>query len=138
MAILFPSKENITRLKVKPTEGEQHLLDFLDNLLPNDFEIYYNPFLNGDQPDIIIMRKNYGVMIIEVKDWDLESYYIDSNKKWRLKNNDAIIKSPIAQVKKYKDNLYNLHIENLLEKKIDNQNFFGIVYLKNLQQIALL
>ncbi|QMS88078.1 AAA family ATPase [Nostoc edaphicum CCNP1411] len=81
------------------------------------------------------------MMIIEVKDWDLESYYIDNNKKWRLKHNDAIIKSPIAQVKTYKDNLYNLHIENLLENKIDNQKFFGIVscavYFHNANQEKL-
>ncbi|MEH2256829.1 NERD domain-containing protein [Nostoc sp.] len=141
MSILLPSEENITRLKVQPTKGEKHLLDSLKNLLSNDYEIYSQPFLNGDKPDFIIMRKNYRVMIIEVKDWDLESYYIDSNKKWRLKQNGAIIKSPIAQVQTYKDNLYNLHIENLLENKIDNQKFFGIVscavYFHNANQETL-
>ncbi len=141
MSTLLPSEENITRLKVQPTEGEKHLLDFLKTHLPNNCEIYYHPFLNGDQPDFIVMRKNYRVMIIEVKDWDLESYKIDNNKKWRLKHNNAIIKSPIAQVKTYKDNLYNLHIENLLENKIDNQNFFGIVscavYFHNANQDTL-
>ncbi|MEH2071767.1 MAG: nuclease-related domain-containing protein [Nostoc sp.] len=117
MSTLLPSEENITRLKVQPTLGEKHLLSFLKDLLPNNYEIYYQPFLNGDRPDIIIMRKNFKVMLIEVKDWDLDSYYIDPNKKLRLKHNNSIIKSPIEQVKAYKDNLYNLHIENLLEKK---------------------
>ena len=127
MAIFFPSEKNISCLKVSPTQGEQYLLNFLHQL-SNEYEIYYQPFLNGDQPDIIIMRKNYGAMIIEVKDWVLNSYYIDTNKKWRIKaNNSIIIKSPIAQVKNYKENLYNLHIENLLEKKINDKRFFGIV-----------
>ncbi|MBD2136024.1 NERD domain-containing protein [Anabaena sp. FACHB-1237] len=126
MAIFFPSDENISRLKVPPTTGEEYLLNFLHRL-SDEYEIYYQPFLNGDQPDIIIMRKNYGVMIIEVKDWHLSYYYIDKNKKWRLKTNDSIIKSPISQVKTYKENLYDLHIENLLEKKIDNPKFFGLV-----------
>ncbi|BAZ31984.1 hypothetical protein NIES4074_44580 [Cylindrospermum sp. NIES-4074] len=129
MAIFFPSEENISRLKVLPTAGEKYLLDFLGtkNLLSDEYEIYYQPFLNGDQPDIIIMRKDYGVMIIEVKDWSLTSYRIDNNKKWRVKTNDSIIKSPIYQVKKYKENLYDLHIENLLENKIVDKRFFGLV-----------
>lgn len=129
MAQLFPSEENILKLKVQPTLGEFNLLKSLKNILKekDDFEIYYQPFLNGDQPDLIIMRKGYGVLILEVKDWDLSSYYIDDQKQWRLKKSNAIIKSPIAQVKTYKDNLYNLHIEGLLEKKIDNNKFYGIV-----------
>ena len=127
MAILFPSEENILRLKVQPTIGESKLLESLKNTLTDDYEIYYQPFLNGDQPDIIIMREGYGVLILEVKDWQLPSYYIDNKKQWRLRNNDSVIKSPIDQVKTYKDNLYNLHIEGLLEKKIHDSKFYGIV-----------
>ena len=73
------------------------------------------------------MRKNYRVMIVEVKDWDLSSYYIDSKKQWKLKQNNSILKSPIAQIKTYKNNLFDLHIENLLERKIENDKFYGIV-----------
>ncbi|MFP5272177.1 UvrD-helicase domain-containing protein [Coleofasciculus sp.] len=127
MAQLFPSEANISKLKVKPTKGERCLLDCLKETLDDRFEIYYQPFLNGDQPDIIIMRKNYRVMIVEVKDWDLSSYYIDSKKQWKLKQNNSILKSPIAQVKTYKNNLFDLHIENLLERKIENDKFYGIV-----------
>lgn len=129
MAQLFPSEANISKLKVKPTKGERCLLDCLKETLAKDdrFEIYYQPFLNGDQPDIIIMRKGSGVLIIEVKDWILSSYYVDSKKKWKTKNNNSIIKSPLKQVKTYKDNLFDLHIEDLLERKIENKNFYGIV-----------
>ncbi|KMW70321.1 nuclease-related domain-containing DEAD/DEAH box helicase, partial [Limnoraphis robusta] len=128
MAQIFPSEENISRLKVQPTEGERYLLNYLNETLDDRFEIYYQPFLNGDQPDIIIMRKNSGVMIIEVKDWNLSSYYVDNSKQWRLKNNNSILKSPIEQVKTYKNNLFDLHIENLLERKIENNKFYGIVH----------
>lgn len=127
MAQIFPSEENISRLKVQPTEGERYLIDALKSTLDERFEIYYQPFLNGDQPDIIVMRKDSGVLIIEVKDWNLSSYYIDNQKEWRLEKNNAIVKSPIEQVKTYKNNLFNLHIENLLERKIENDRFYGIV-----------
>ncbi|SMO92647.1 hypothetical protein SAMN06265379_11623 [Saccharicrinis carchari] len=52
-------------------------------------------------------------MIIEVKDWSLDNYYIDENTDWCLKKNDRKLKSPLSQVKSYKDNLFNMHIDNL-------------------------
>ncbi|MCB0521120.1 MAG: NERD domain-containing protein, partial [Saprospiraceae bacterium] len=98
MAQFYPSYEKIAQLTVKPEEGELYLLKFLKENLDDSFEIYFNPFLNGDRPDIIKIKKNYGIMIIEVKDWDLSHYYLDEKRKWRLKQNDAYPKSPIDQV----------------------------------------
>lgn len=128
MAKLFPTIAEIKKLKVAPTEGELHLLQFLNNYLNDDYEIFFQPMLNGDNPDIVIMRKDSGVMIIEVKDWHLEHYTLDSRKNWILKNDDSKIKkSPISQVLNYKQNLFDIHIENLLEKNIKDPNTFSIV-----------
>ena len=127
MAILIPTLENIYKLKVEAEEGELHLLKYLEDNLDNSFEVYFNPYMNGDRPDIIVMRKGYGVMIIEVKDYNLESYELDERKNWKVKNQNINIKSPISQVLKYKDNLFELHIENLLEKKIKDIRNFNIV-----------
>ncbi len=119
--------------RVQPTEGEWYLLRFLESTLDNSFEVYFNPFLNGDRPDVVIMRKGGGVMIIEVKDWDLNLYELDEKKHWHLKHpkNEsearAYIKSPIDQSIKYKENLYNLHVERLLEKNIKNPKLWGVV-----------
>ena len=54
---------------------------------------------------------------IDVKDYRLEKYGLDERKNWRVKNrtHDYNIKSPILQGLKYKNNLFELHIENLLE-----------------------
>ena len=70
MAQLFPALEQVRQFKVCPEEGELHLLDFLDQTLGNDYEVYFQPFLNGDRPDIVVMRRGSGVLLIEVKDWD--------------------------------------------------------------------
>lgn len=130
MTQIIPSKEKIQQFKVQPTEGEWAMLRFLERSLDNSFEVYFNPFLNGDRPDIVLMRKGGGVMIIEVKDWDLTSYYIDDRKNWKLKNpqdsKQAQISliSPIQQAYKYKENLFELHIPGLLELKVrDIRNF---------------
>jgi len=127
MAIFFPPFEKFSLLKVKPEPGEFYLLKFLKDNLDDSFEVYFQTFLNGDRPDIIIMRKDYGVFIIEVKDWNLSHYYIDEKRRWRLKKNHAYIKSPIDQVLRYKENIYNLHIPNLLECKIKDFRFWSIV-----------
>ena len=133
MAKFIPSIEKIKQFTVQPTEGEWTLLRFLEQTLDDSFEVYFNPFLNGDRPDVVIMRREGGVMIIEVKDWDLDLYKLDEKKHWSLshpkneKEERAYIKSPIDQADQYKKNLYNLHIENLLEMNIKNPNMWSVV-----------
>ncbi|BAQ60552.1 DNA helicase II related protein [Geminocystis sp. NIES-3708] len=130
MAKVFPSLEQFPNLRQKPTDGESHLINFLINNLDDSYEIYFQPFLNGDRPDIILMREYSGVMIIEVKDWHLENYRINQKKQWEVTQNGEnwySIKSPIDQVLVYKQNLYDLHIENLLEKNIKQSHHWAIV-----------
>jgi hypothetical protein len=128
MATLIPSYNKILSFKVKPTEGEMHLLKFLDNNLDNTFEVYFNPYMNGDRPDIVIMKKGQGVLIIEVKDYNIDLYELDKKKNFVVKSgNIKTYKSPISQVLKYRDNLFELHIEKLLEYKIKDIRNFKIV-----------
>lgn len=131
MAKLYPTLEQIKLLKVQPEQGELHLLHFLNENLDDSYEVYFQPFLNGDRPDIVIVRKDHGVLIIEVKDWDLSQYEFDERKRWKLKNETSTsnyrILSPITQVIKYKDNIFNLHIPNLLEKKIKNNRYLNFI-----------
>ncbi|WPC10565.1 NERD domain-containing protein [Riemerella anatipestifer] len=129
MAIIIPSIEKIKNFSVQPEEGELYLLNFLERELDNSFEVYFNPYMNGDRPDIVLMKKGQGVLIIEVKDYILTNYELDERKNWKVKNrtHEYNIKSPISQVLKYKDNLFELHIEDLLEMKIQDIRSFNIV-----------
>lgn len=127
MAILYPKYETIKNFKVSPTKGEIKMIDFLLENLNDEYEIYFQPFLNGDCPDIILMRKNGGVLIIEVKDWELDSYHLDHRKRWFVSYNNALTKSPISQVLKYKENMYDLHIQNLLELKLRDFKYWFVV-----------
>lgn len=127
MAILYPTLETIRQLKVTPTDGEIHLLRFIQDKLDDSYELFFQPFLNGDRPDIVLVRRGYGVLIIEVKDWNLDAYGIDVHGKWYLQNHRGFVLSPFEQVKHYKENMYNWHIEGLLEKNILNQHYFGLI-----------
>lgn len=80
MAIFIPTLETIAKFKVPPTEGEWTLLNFLARVLDDSYEVYFNPYLNGDRPDVLIMRKGNGVMVIEVKDWNLNNFELNEKK----------------------------------------------------------
>lgn len=127
MAKLSPTIDFIKRQKVKPTEGEWTLLNFLLDNLDDTYEIYYQPYLNGDNPDFALMRKGSGVLLIEVKDWNLKHYYVDDKTKWRLLKDNTFIKSPLNQVENYKSNLFHLHLEELFSKNIKNKNHWATV-----------
>jgi hypothetical protein len=116
MAIFYPDINEILKGKVTPEPGELHLLYFLEKTLNDDYEVFFNPYMNGDRPDIIIIKPNQGILIIEVKDYRLEHYAVDTKtKNWKVltKTGTHFIKSPISQVLKYKTNLFDLHIEDL-------------------------
>jgi hypothetical protein len=74
MARFFPDLKDIPKLRQKPTEGELHLLNFFADNLDDSYEVHFQPFINGDRPDVILVRPDAGVMIIEVKDWHLKHF----------------------------------------------------------------
>ena len=131
MAVLFPSKEEILITKPSPTEGELFLINKLEEFLDNSYEIYFQPLLNGDKPDIVILRKNGGILIIEVKDWELSNYRIDNKGNFSLIKNNAYIKSPIHQALRYKKNICELHMPMLEDASIIKKG------IKNVVQIAV-
>src|SRR5690606_9827495 len=63
----------------------------------------------------------------EVKDWNLNHYYIDNKTKWHLVKDDTFIKSPLNQVETYKDNLFQLHSEELFLRSVKNKNNWATV-----------
>ena len=127
MAIVYPTLENIERLKVKPEDGEWHLIKYLEEHLDDSHEIFFNPSLNGDRPDIVILKEDSSIILIEVKDWNLAAYSVNENNKWLILDNKTKICSPHAQVFKYKDQLYNLHLPRLGLKYLEDRKFYRLV-----------
>lgn len=141
MANFFPSFEGIREMKVPPTKGEWEFLNFLKAYPDNELEVFFQPNINGDNPDIVLMKKSHGVLIIEVKDWNLDNYYITPpnnnndnknsenlrNTHWNLKSDLTPISSPFRQVENYKDTIFNMHIEGLAEEAIKNPKIYGVI-----------
>ncbi len=112
MAVIYPELENILRLKVSPTPGEWELVSYLKEHLDGTYEVFFNPYLDGDRPDIIILKENCSTFIIEVKDWNLRNYRVTENNKWEVSDGSKFSRkaSPQSQAFRYKKNLYDLHL----------------------------
>lgn len=128
MAQIYPDFYTIQHLHQPATEGELILLDFLQKNLNMEFEIYYHPFINGDRPNIVILKKGCGAIIISVNDWDLTDYAINDDLDWWNNSTSTKVQSPFSQINYYKENLVSLHISTFLEKKMNKWYYSNIIY----------
>lgn len=118
-----PPKSAFNTLRQPLTAGERKVFDFFDTHLPEDWEIYIQPHLNGLRPDFVLLNPKVGIAVFEVKDWDFNamSYSIDENgssipKLIATKDGKTFSKqhdNPIEQVYQYKQELFNLYCPRL-------------------------
>lgn len=127
MAKIIPPLNTIKKNKQQPTEGELYLLNYFEKRFASDIEVYFQPYFNSQRPDIILIHKIKGIIIIEVKDWNLDYYYVDEYNKWHLRRDGTAIHSPTQQVFDYKNSMYELHINGLQEKLLSNKNFYKVI-----------
>ncbi|WP_029853812.1 nuclease-related domain-containing DEAD/DEAH box helicase [Vibrio parahaemolyticus] len=83
------------------TYGERYTLDQKLKKLLNDEDcyVYVQPNINSLRPDFVIIGKNFGVLVIEVKDWS-EEFILSSNQKVVTCTNGHF-KNPVAQIETY-------------------------------------
>ena len=76
-------------LKVPFTKGEYYLSKQLDAKLPDEWVIHTKPELRNrwgsnicpQTPDVVIANKRHGIMIIEIKDWQIDLPKYKSGEK---------------------------------------------------------
>ncbi len=126
MAKIIPPYSEDYDISESLTDGELFIVTQLKYQLDDSWEVYVKPFLNGDRPDIVLLSTRNGALVIEVKDWMEESYLFDENR-WIDVEKSLPIQSPFDQVKRYKDEMYNLHIPGLLTQKSINSGYYGLI-----------
>ena len=136
---IYPSWGQISILKQPLTEGEVALATYLDNNLPNEWEIYLQPYLNGDRPDIVLLNENVGMMVIEVKDYKYGAYYSKPirtrngiskrNFQYFVKtsNRDIPISSPVNQVNRYRRKIMSLYVPEIGEVINENKRALAVI-----------
>jgi len=135
---IFPNWEQIEKLRTPLTEGEKILVEYLDQNLPEEWEIYVQPFFNGDHPDIVILHPKVGMVFYEVKDWKGNSYssqlvnkeqsFVGGESKSiylefyvTTKDKKVPIPNPVNQVNRYRKKLLGLYQPEIGEA-VDQNN----------------
>ncbi|MYB65329.1 AAA family ATPase [Candidatus Poribacteria bacterium] len=88
------------------TYGENLVYNLFDELLPPQWEMYIQPFLNGLRPDLVLLNPAAGIAVFEVKDWKLST--IESFTK-----SEYLMKNPLKKISLYKDQLLEIYCPRL-------------------------
>lgn len=115
---------------VAPTEGETALLTFLRSELDNDWTVYVQPFLNGDEPDLIALNPKAGVIVFEVKDY-MEGAYSVTKGGWQVHSASGThrIASPVDQINRYRNNIIGLYCPEIGEGVDQDQRNLAVIRL---------
>lgn len=143
---IFPDWSQMASLHTPLTEGESNFLHFLDENLPKDpswregqnledykgWLIFAQPFLNGARPDVVVFHPFVGIIIYEVKEWNLSNYSWKKREDGTvLTVNDGkgeyIVKSPVRQVDYYKKLLIEQLVPAIGEEVDANVKQYGLV-----------
>ncbi len=104
MAIIIECSDFLERA----TDGERFLLDSLrTSPLSDDWTVFFQPHINGFKPDFVLANRYFGVIIIEVKDWNLDSPRYASSGQILGENGEWVTCNPAEQVKDYKNLIIN-------------------------------
>ncbi|WP_214835375.1 NERD domain-containing protein [Exiguobacterium sp. s36] len=107
------------------TEGESYLLHiFKTSPRFKGWTVFEQPHINSMKPDFILTHPQKGIIIVEVKDWNLSSKTY--SKQGHIKGNDGNYykSNPIDQVEYYKDSI--LKYQLLSSVKLSEQ--FSLYY----------
>ena len=121
-----PPIDKLDQLRQPLTKGERLVFDFFNKYLPENWEIYIQPHLNGLRPDFVLLNPNSGIAVFEVKDWDLDAmeYWVEERPdkspillaKKDGKRFSLQTQNPIEKVLRYKQELFELYCPRLDRK----------------------
>lgn len=129
---ISPPRADLKSLRQPLEEGEWRIFEFFDAHLPEKWEIYIQPHLNGLRPDFVLLHPDVGIAVFEVKNWDL-----DTVERWveARPNKPPILKgrkdgktfslqsdNPVEKVFRYKQEIQDLYCP-----RIDQRSGLAVV-----------
>lgn len=109
MAYLIPA---ISACSGRMKPGERRFAERLEQKLDSDYLLWYDVPVGPKQshPDFIVLHPNRGVLVLEVKDWLLQTIQVAEKEDWVILNDDSLptkTKSPISQARHYAFQIVN-------------------------------
>ncbi len=94
--------------------------------------IFSQPFLNGLRPDVVVFNPDIGIMIYEVKDWQLDRYSWEGDPKNKVlhvhdSRGSYPIKNPVSQVDHYARKLREQLVPQIGESADRYKPSYGLV-----------
>ena len=111
--VIQPPLDQLPNLPTPLTEGERQVLELFNTQLPESWEIYVQPHLNGLRPDFVLLNRRVGIGVFEVKDWDLAAmdYWAQPGARGKLpklmaRNREGTTfsreaENPVSKVRRY-------------------------------------
>lgn len=118
-----PPLDALDTLRQPLEPGERIVRDWFLRRLPESWEIYIQPHLNGLRPDFVLLHPRNGIAVYEVKDWDFDAmeYFVShgSGSVPRLmasrdgKTFSIEKHNPVTKIDLYKREIFNLYCPRL-------------------------
>lgn len=100
MATLIPA---LSTSASRMTQGERRFAERLEQKLDADYLIWYDVPIGPKQsyPDFVVMHPRRGLLILETKDWKLETIKVASRQAWELipDGRVKVVINPLAQAR---------------------------------------
>ena len=100
MATLIPA---LGTCLARMTSGEKRLAERLQHKLDDDYLLWYDVPVGPKQshPDFVVMHPRRGILILETKDWKLESIQHATRQAWTILANGQpkVVINPLAQAR---------------------------------------
>lgn len=133
--IIVPPLNQHHLLRQPLTLGEARVLDFFDANLPEGWEIYVQPHLNGLRPDFILLNPYVGIAVYEVKDWNLDAlpYFVQTRNEVPVllsTNKDGVTfapDNPVKKVTQYKSEILTLYCPSLGVRVTESEKIVAVV-----------
>lgn len=110
------------------TNGEQYLLNFFSNSPRfNGWTVFEQPHINSMKPDFVLLHPQRGIIIIEVKDWNLESNVYENGGYIRGTDGQTYRKNPISQVENYKKGILKSELTNSVLLAENFEKYYGCI-----------
>ena len=122
------------------TKALADLFEIFSKVLREEDIILIKPNINGDKPDIIVVRPNKGILLVHVFEEDIHNYHFyqeskETNGHIEVIENTTLIQkggsqpisSPLTTIDTYQDDLVRFHLEGMLNKVLDEKKNWSII-----------
>ncbi|MDF2565688.1 MAG: hypothetical protein K0Q53_2083 [Massilibacillus sp.] len=110
------------------TEGEKYLLEvFRTSLRFEGWTVFEQPHINSMKPDFVLTHPQKGILIIEVKDWNLNSEVYHENGYIRGTDGKYYKSNPINQVEYYKKNILHYQLLSSVDLSERFSRYFSCI-----------